>query len=392
MSSAQVQSDSKKRAESSSRGGAVLAVRGDAFVVRRLELPSGTTEPEVAGFVALQLEELSPFPLDQLYHGHVCSSDRRAVLIYAAYRRRFPVDQTEHWPAAQYVLPDFAGVLRQRFPATSVVLLRAEQTLSALLFVADKELPERVASRPLAPDAPADEVERVRRQLHVLVEAGSAREVGLRARGAPEQRTKGLQFFFEPEGSGSGREVFIPGNECWTMDVRDSAFIAEQRRRLGQDLVLWRVVLGAAAAMVLLLLGEVLLGASQGFVSWLDRRNREQAPRIASIRDRDAATMRLEDFVVSGVQPFEMLEAVNRLKPGNSHLTRSVAKGTSVLEFQGWSPDVASVDLFESNLRAAPSVEAVERRPVSTNTGGSTFFITVTFKFGSFSRTEVASP
>jgi len=368
-----------------------VAVRGDAFVVRRLELPVGTTEPEVAGFVGLQLEELSPFPLEQIYHGHVCSSDRRAVVIYAAYRRRFPVDETERWPAAQYVLPDFAGALRQKFAATTVVLVRSEQTLSALLFVADRELPERVASRPLAPDAPADEVERVRRQVHALVEAGSARAIAWRARGGPELRAKGLQFFFEPDGSGAGQEVFIPGNECWTMDVRDSAFIAEQRRRLAQDLLLWRVVLGSAAVIALLLCGELLLGASKGYVSWLERRNREQATQVDSIKDRDVATMRLEDFAVSGVQPFEMLEAVNRLKPGDSHLTRSTAKGSSILEFEGWSPNVASIDLFESNLKSSPTVETVERRRVNTNTGGSTFSIAVTFKFGSFGGVEAAA-
>jgi hypothetical protein len=174
------------------------------------------------------------------------------------------------------------------------------------------------------------------------------------------------------------------------MDVRDSAFIAEQRRRLGQDLVLWRIVLGAAALMAVLLFGEILLAGSRAYLSWLERRNESQAVAVASIQDRDAATTRLEDFARSGAQPFDMLRTVGQLKPGDSHFTRSTAKGASLLELEGWAPNVASINSFESALRSAPNVENVEVRRVNTSSGGSTFSFAVTFKSGSFTRTETA--
>src|SRR5690606_28579060 len=98
----------------------------------------------------------------------------------------------------------------------------------------------------------------------------------------------------------------------------------------------------------------------------------------------------LEEFAVSGVQPFDMLRAVGQLKPESAHLTRSTAKAGSVLEIEGWAPDVASINSFENDLRSAPTVEAVEVRRVNTNTGGSTFSFAVTFRSGSFNRVEAA--
>ncbi len=392
MSHATVSSENNRFAAPANPDPAIVSVRGDAFVVRRLELPAGTSEPEVAGFVALQLEELSPFPIEQIYHGYVCASDRRAVVLYAAYRRRFPADQTERWPEAAYVLPDFAGALRLKFSASTVVVLRTPSTLSALYFSADKELPERVASRPLAPDAPPDAVELVRQTVRDLVEAGSVREIALRSRGGPGQRAKGLQFTFDPEDNGAAREVFIPGNECWAMDVRDTAFIEEQRRRLAFDLQLWRVVLGAAALMALLLFGEVLLGVSKVYVAWLDRHTKAQAASVASIQDRDAAATRLEDFARSGVQPFDMLRTVGSLRPDGSMLTRVTAKAASKLELEGWAPDVSSVNDFEARLRASEFVQDLDVRRVNTSSGGSTFSFAITFKSGSFERVAASQP
>lgn len=372
-------------------------VRGDAFFVRRLDRPAGTPEAEIPDFVALQLEELSPFPIEQLYLGHVRSGDGSAVFVYAAYRRRFSAEQTAAWSGAQYVMPDFAPALRLRFTTSSVVLLRSETTLTALYFEGGRELPLRVASRALAPEATPDEIERVQQTVLALVEPGSAHEVALAAKALPESRAKGVQISYEPMGHGSGVEVFIPGAECWAMDVRDPEFVAQQRKRLGLDLVLWRIVLGAAAAIALLFLGEVLLFAGKGYASWLRHRSEQRAPEIASIRDKDAAATRLEDFGRSGVQPFDMLSAVTVLRPRASpsekppvYFTRTTAKGVTVLEIEGQAPDVASINAYEAALRAAPNVKGVEVRRVTTRNDGSSFSFAVTFKSGAFSRGAAA--
>lgn len=361
-------------------------MRGDTFFVRRLDLPAGTPEAEVPGFVALQLEELSPFPLEQLYHGHLRAHDGSAVLVYAAYRRRFPAEQTLVWADAQYVMPDFAPALRLRFNSSTVVLLRSDSALTALYFEGGRELPVRVASRLVAADAPPDAFEHVRETVCALVDAGTAHQVRLRSDTVPETRSKGLQIFLSPEDHGTGSEVFLPADECWAMDVRDPAFVAEQRKRLGFDLVLWRIVLGAAAALAVLLLGEGLLFAGKGYTSWLRHRIEQRAAEVASIKDRDAAATRLEDFGRNGVQPFDMLRAVGSVKPASVWLNRSTAKGATVLEIDGSAGDLASINAYETAIRAVPSVKNVEVRRANASSGGSTFSFAITFNAGSFNR------
>lgn len=393
MSQSPVPSESVVAPARASREPAVELVRADAFVVRRFELPAGTSDQEVADFVTLQLEELSPFPVEQLYHGHLCASDRRAVLLFAAYRRRFPAEETARWPEAQYVLPEFAGVVRWRFPVDTLVLLRTGVTLTALYFEANLELPVRVASRPLPPDAPADQVERVRGTVRALVGAAERpdlAELTLHAETGPERRAKGLQFTFQAGDGAGDRDVFIPTDDCWTLDVRDPAFIAEQRRRLGFDLVLWRVVLGAAAVMALLMFGEILFGGSRLFAAWLERRNAAQLPEVTSISERDAAVNRLEDFARSGVQPFEMLQEVAALMPGSIRFTRTVSNGATSMEIYGLAPDVGSINAYAASLRAAPVVEQVEVRGIDSTSEGSKFTFAVTFKAGSFERLTTA--
>ncbi|RME72878.1 MAG: hypothetical protein D6781_01425, partial [Verrucomicrobia bacterium] len=85
----------------------VALARGDVFFMRRFELPAGLAPGEVSGFVELQLEELSPFPLDQLLHGRVVADG--AVFVYAAYRRRFTAEELQAWEQLRFVLPEFAG-------------------------------------------------------------------------------------------------------------------------------------------------------------------------------------------------------------------------------------------------------------------------------------------
>ena len=117
---------------SSTAAPTVQFVPGDFFFMRRFDLPAGMEPGEVAGFVELQLEELSPFPLDQLHHGFLRAADGSAVFAYAAYRRRLPAGQADSWNAALFVLPDFAPALKLRFSVSTVVLVRSDRKSTRL--------------------------------------------------------------------------------------------------------------------------------------------------------------------------------------------------------------------------------------------------------------------
>lgn len=359
---------------------------GDAFVTRRLELPAGLAEDEVAGFVALRLEEISPFPLDQLYHGHLRAADGSAVFVFAAYRRRFAAEQTEAWPRTPYVLPDFAPALKLSFEADTVVLLRSDAALTALHFEGGKPLPLRTASRPLAADADPGAVEQARRRVLALVDGGS-REVSLHPARPPQPRAQGLHFNLAAERGGTARDVTLSTAECWAMDIRDPEFVAQQRRRVGVDVLLWRIVQGAAAVIALLVLGELLLLGGKGYASWKQSRIDGRAAEVAAIRDKDFLGNSLEEFGRSGLQPFDMMSAVGPVRPGSVVFVSATAEGADNLVIDGTAANIADVNAYMAALRLVPQVESVdEKSPPRSRDAGTTFSVNVKFRADAFAR------
>lgn len=370
----------------------VQFVPGNTFFMRRFDLPAGTEAGEVAGLVELRLEELSPFPIDQLHHGYLRATDGSAVFVYAAYRRRFAAGQIEAWNAAPFVLPDFAPALKLRFAASTVVLVRAPAALTALYFEADRELPIRAASRELPEGADGGTFAAVRRAVLDLVEAGTAREVQLELAGPPQQRAQGLTCQLTGESrADDAREIVLPTAECWTMDVRDPEFVSAQRKRLGVDLLFWRIIQGAVAAMVLLVLGELLLLAGSGVTSWLERRYEARQPDALALDAKNALAIGLENFRGRALQPAQMVAAVLNGRPEAVVFTEIRIEGDR-MEISGDAPNLTDYNTYISALKGAKELAGppYEWDP-KIRDNVTTFKIAVTFKRDAFAVAQVTS-
>lgn len=362
----------------------VQFVPGDFFFMRRFDLPAGMEPGEVAGFVELRLEELSPFPLDQLHHGFLRASDGSAVFAYAAYRRRLPPGQADTWNAALFVLPDFAPALKLRFAVPTVVLVRSSAALTALYFEADRELPVRAAGRSLAADAPEEALQAARRVVLEQVDAGSAREAVLEVGAAPQQRAQGLTFAYPDEGRLIPREIVLPTAECWTMDVREPEFVAEQRKRLGVDLLFWRIVQGAVAALLLLIVGELLLVAGTGYGAWLGKRYRDRQPEAQEIDAKNALAIGLDTFRGRAVHPFDMFRVLGRGRPPTLYFVEAKLDGLR-MEIQGEASNMAEYNSYINVLKEAPELSGAPNEvETKIRDNVTTFKIVVNFKPGVF--------
>lgn len=352
--------------------------------MRRFELPAGMETGEVAGFVELQLEELSPFPLDQLHHGFLRAADGSAVFVYAAYRRRLAPGEADSWTSAPFVLPDFAPALKLRFPVSTVVLVRSAAALTALYFDADRELPVRAAARALPAEAPADAAETARRAVLQLVQAGTAREAHLQLGAGPQQRAQGLTFPLAGEGSSLSQEVVLPTSDCWTMDVREPEFVAAQRKRLGVDLLFWRVAQGAVAALILLVLGEVLLLAGSGYEAWLGKRYNDRQPEAAAIDAKNSLAIGLDNFRGRAVHPFDMFRVLSRGRTPTLYFTEAKLEGLK-MEIRGEASNMAEYNAYITTLKSAQEL-AEPPREVETKIreNVTSFTIVVNFKPGVF--------
>src|SRR6187402_1552750 len=86
----------------------LVLVPADRFFLQLVPLDSSVP---AADQVALALEELSPFPLVQMYHGFVADAAGTRALAFTSYRRRFTAEEQAAWPTAAAVIPDIVALL-----------------------------------------------------------------------------------------------------------------------------------------------------------------------------------------------------------------------------------------------------------------------------------------
>ena len=82
--------------------------QGWLFFCRRVEIPGDVENDELDSFLHLQLESLSPFPLEHLQFGFVTDASRQFAFLYAAYRRSFERSVATSWDEQEAVIPEFS--------------------------------------------------------------------------------------------------------------------------------------------------------------------------------------------------------------------------------------------------------------------------------------------
>ena len=148
----------------SARKNAVL-LPDDAFFLRVVPLAAGTQQAEVPGQVELALEGLSPFSVAQLCYGYYYRPEASRVLVYAAYRRRFTVEDAEAWAEADAVLPAFAACLGLAPTGPAALLVTGPDFITAIGWDGRDAVPAVVRTRAVAADATAGERAAVRAEL-----------------------------------------------------------------------------------------------------------------------------------------------------------------------------------------------------------------------------------
>jgi len=351
------------------------------FFTRAVPVAAGATTANVAAQVELALEVISPFPPAQLYHGFYWVPGAERVLVFAAYRRRFTREQLAGWEGAALVLPAFAALLGGAAQPATTLLVPSAGGLTAVHWDGGA-VPAAVHFRPLAPEATAADRARVRDELLRLF-PGSRHVVEPEALPVTEASARGgAEFVFR-----AGAQLFrLPGAMAPAMDVRDKLELAALRRAQARDVALWRVFLGATAAILLMLLGDVALA---GVGVW--QRAREaviaaQQPVVDKIMSAQALATRINELSSKRLLPLEMISVVGEKKPASIQFLRATTNGLYGLTLEAQTAAPGDVAAFRSALADQPACATVEVRDQRTRDNIMTFTLVVTF------RPEVLKP
>jgi hypothetical protein len=359
-----------------------VALLPDAlFFTRAVPVTAGATAADAATQVELALEAMSPFPLVHVYYGWYWLPGSEHALVFAAYRRRFTADQTDAWRDAELVLPRFATLFGAGVPTATTVVIPSENGLTAVHW-SSGPVPTTVLFRPIAVES--GEEERVSERDALLRSVGGSKTV-IDLSGPPE-----------PQPARTDREVVfrsgdfvsrIPSPVAATLDVRDKGELAALRGARHRDVLLWRLTVGAAAALLLLGLGELaLLGGRE----WLRVRQnvvRVQQPLVDRIEGVAEQARRIEELKTKRLLPLEMVTIL--VGPNNERIPPDIrftevradqSGGLYRLIVLGQTSNTAEINAYGAVLGQLPEVERVEPQITQTRGAITSFTLTVTFK------------
>ncbi len=355
----------------------VVLLPDTAFFTRVVPVGAGLAAAEAATQIELALEGMAPFPLAQLYYGWFRPDGAEQALVFAAYRRRFTAEQTAEWADAQAVLPAFAAVLGAKTAPGTTILLAAPGSLTAVHWTAPG-VPAQVTVRAVAPEASDEERAAGRAEL-IRGLGGSVQVIDLAAAPAAQPVRGDGELAFKAEGFDSQ----LPAAIAAALDVRDKAELAALRAARRRDVLLWRITLGCAAALGLLLLGEFALVGGKAWQKVRLGQYDAQKALVEKITGLHEHSSKIDDLVTKRLLPIEMVNLLDEKRPGEVQFTRvqaDQARGLYAIVVEGTTSNAAQLNVYEAALKAQTA--AIDRVENSIQIRGerATFVMTVTFK------------
>lgn len=349
------------------------------FFTRPVPIPAGAGAAEAQAQVELALESMSPFPLSQLYYGWYWPAGAEHALVFAAYRRRFTSDQAAAWDGAELVLPAFAALAAAGVQPATTALLASPEGWTAVHWAAPG-VPANVLFRPLAPEPSEEDRARVRDE---LVRAMGGTKVVIELPDAPSALPDASdgEFSFR-----SGELVSrVPAAAAPALDVRDKGELAALRAAQKRDVILWRVLLGSAALLAVLILGEFGLVGGKAWQEIRTAKLRGQKPTVEKIVSSQALAFRIEELATKRLLPFEMITVVNSegRRPPEITFTRvlaSVPAGINTLTVEAVATSAAQVSIYQATLQKVPAIERADARITGTRGDIANFTLVVVFK------------
>ncbi|WP_191615577.1 hypothetical protein [Pelagicoccus enzymogenes] len=361
------------------------------FFCRRIEIPSDLDKGEEEGFALLELEALSPFPLDHLHYGYRLDKAGRFAFVFAAYKRRFEKVDQAAWKRGDAVLPDFLLALHAAARSEEGLVLVTEKSFAAFSFDDSSELPASFYAEARQLDAEeGEEVPSLKSQLNRFESIAKSRLGISRLRiwyANTEAKWIGQTAWFGAVDSSESpvARADFSRSQLWKADLRDPEQIELAQKEERQNAILWKGLGALAALVALILLGEVYWGASSAYLSYRNSKIAERTPLVEEIQGLQSTSNTLRGFLESDLQPFEMIEALLPMQQHPDIIYRKFeTEGPDVLVIDARANNQTQVTEFKKRLDRFDKISSVELSKQVNKPTGSTFTATIRFKFGAF--------
>jgi hypothetical protein len=178
--------------------------------------------------------------------------------------------------------------------------------------------------------------------------------------------------------------------------VRDKGDLAALRAGRRRDVMLWRVTLGCAAALMLLFLGEIGLVGGKAWQKTRLLTQNARKPAVDKIMKSQELARRIDDITMNRLLPLEMVTLLvgpdTKRKPEEITFTRISTlpnSGIYTIFIEAQTNNAALIPVYEAELNKLPEVEGTVKMTVRRALNELTDFdITATFKPGALKPTN----
>lgn len=361
------------------------------FFCRRIEIPADLEKGEEEGFALLELESLSPFPLDHLHYGYRLDGAGRYAFLFAAYKRRFEKIDQAAWRRSEAVLPDFLLALHRdaREQGSGLVLVTSKSFI-AFSYDDKSDLPAATYAEARLETVDDGSVLSLKSQIDQFASVAKARlgisRVRLWYANASAKWIGDSGWFGAVDGSEApAARVEFTRDELWKADLRDPEKVELAKKEERQNRFLWKG-LGVLVLLVgLILLGELYWGANSLYLSYRGSQIEKRNPQVQELMELRNTSMELGEFLESDLKPFAMIEA---LMPFQKHPSivyrRFETDGPDTLVINAKANNQTEVTEFKKRLERFEKVSSVSLSRQENASSGTTFDATIQFKFGAF--------
>jgi hypothetical protein len=343
-------------------------------------------------FAEVTMEGLAPMPLEQLSWGYLAQDGAANILLFAASRDRLTQDGLAPEESFFHVLPSFYAAAPADGAAAWVFIWDAGQ-LAAIHYEGATSVPTRVELEPVLEDTPAGAFaarDRLLKRLSPSARGEAAPAILARPDAARAARDR-LQFFFasyasaEVEAEPVRVEGVPPSNPAslWTADLRDNVFRLSEQKRRHTLLLINRAMLGAGAAAGLLLATQLVWA---GVTFWVNRTHAtvvRQQPMVDQVVENQSLLQKIDLFSSHQLRPFEMLAAINDLRPPGilyKSAKTVTTNNTSQLIAQCIAPDASTMNQFTDALDKSQLMDVNPNMNSILGPRGVTFNLDVRFR------------
>jgi len=353
----------------------VILLTGERYFARRIPI---SADSPAAPQVELALETLSPFPLEQMFHGHVIDRTQRHALVYAAYRRNFSGAEIASWSQAETVIPDFLMhvFVPRGSQAADATLQETDSALTAIAWDGASELPALILHRTTTADnreqTKADLLDELSRRIESPPEKLSTVEGPVTATHSDKNGVilRCEEFATPP----------LNATLLGLADVRDGHVLATRRSDTRRTAIWGNTFTAVVVGVILCVVIELgMIGTSQ-LLDARQERLAERSPEIEKIESAQNLANRLETLAAQQLRPFEMLAAINAPRPQSVEFLRVSTRGPLQLEIDAQTTNPNDLRTYEAALKALGFIETVAIQDPRSRSGRTTFSLEVRFK------------